>query len=264
MAPWNVLAAALAIFCVSLVFSMFGRGGGDFYLPVMLSLLPLNYYSCAGISLFLIMLQGVSMLIVYHGRHRLVDWGLAILLGIIVGLSSFFGGFLSYEIPPNALKFAFSIILLISAYFIHRGVQAKPPDGGFGIWFRNTGTQRYNVNLVYAIPPIAFAAFMAGMVGISGGGLIIPICVLLGGVPIRIAMGTNTFLVLTSSAMSFAGHILKGGFDPYLGAIFGLMVITGSQIGSRLHIKINEQILRKIFSAILVAASVWMLIKIFI
>ena len=102
------------------------------------------------------------------------------------------------------------------------------------------------------------------MVGISGGGLIIPICVLLGGVPIRIAMGTNTFLVLTSSTMSFAGHLIRGGFDPILGGIFGCVVIVGAQIGSRFHVKIGERTLRKAFSLILVVAAAWMLLKMFL
>ncbi|MCD6536502.1 MAG: sulfite exporter TauE/SafE family protein [Thaumarchaeota archaeon] len=264
MVPWSVAVAAIAVFLTSLTFSIFGRGGGDLYLPIIISLLPLSYHSCAKISLFLIMLQGISMLMIYHGKHRLVDWGLAVLIGVVVGVSSFLGGFLSYQIPPTALKITFSIALLLSAYFIYRGVQAKPPIKRFGVLSRRVGRQEYYFNLAYAVPPIAFAAFMAGMVGISGGGLIIPVCIILGGVPIRVAMGTNTFLVLASSSMSFAGHMTRGGFDPLLGLIFGAAVIAGSQIGSRLHVKIGEKTLRKMFAIILVLAAIWMLAKIFI
>ena len=132
MVPWSVAVAAIAVFLTSLTFSIFGRGGGDLYLPIIISLLPLSYHSCAKISLFLIMLQGISMLMIYHGKHRLVDWGLAVLIGVVVGVSSFLGGFLSYRIPPIALKITFSIALLLSAYFIYRGVQAKPPLKRFG------------------------------------------------------------------------------------------------------------------------------------
>jgi len=41
------------------------------------------------------------------------------------------------------------------------------------------------------------------------------------------------------------------------------MVILGSQIGSRLHTRVNESFLRIGFVIILVAAAVWMIIKIF-
>ena len=264
MGLWSIAAAALAIFATSSIFSMFGRGGGEFYLLIMLSILSLTYYTCAGISLFLIMLQGLSMIIVYHGKHRFVDWGLAIVLGLIVGVCSFLGGFLSYRVPTYLLKISFSTFLLISAYFIYRGIYVKPVKGGFGVWTRKLGKETYHVNMLYIMIPVAVAAFTAGMVGISGGGLIIPICVLFGGVPIRIAMGTNTFLVLTSSTMSFTGHLIRGGFDPMLGGILGCVVILGAQIGSRFHVKISERILRRAFSLILVVAAAWMLIKMFL
>jgi len=74
--------------------------------------------------------------------------------------------------------------------------------GKFGVWHRKFGGGEYNVHILYLAVPVAVAAFLAGMVGISGGGLIVPIAVLLGGMPIRIAMGTNTFLVLASSSIA--------------------------------------------------------------
>ena len=256
-----IVVAAVGIFATSLVFSMFGRGGGEFYLPIMISLLPVTYYTAAGVNLFIIMLQGLSMLLVYHRRHRLVDWGVALLLGAVIGFSSFLGGYVSYRIPPRLLKLTFSGFLLASAPLLYRGLSVRAAPGGWGMWRRRAGGVEYYFNLVYVIPSVSLAAFTAGMAGISGGGLIIPICVLAGGMPIRVAMGTNTFLVLASSSMSFAGHVLKGGFDPTLGLAFGAAVILGSQIGSRLHARVGERRLRKGFSAILVAAALWMLLK---
>ena len=149
-------------------------------------------------------------------------------------------------------------------YFIYRGISVKPVKGGFGVWARKLGDNTYYINMLYITLPVAAAAFTAGMVGISGGGLIIPICVLFGGVPIRIAMGTNTFLVLISSSMSFMGHLIRGGFNPILGAILGCAVIIGAQMGSRFHVRLNEKTLRRAFSMILVAAAAWMLLKIFL
>ena len=115
---FNLIISAIGIFLTSLIFSMFGRGGGEFYLPIMISLLPIDYYTAAGISLFIIMLQGLSMLIVYHGRHRLVDWGLALVLGFAIGLASFLGGYLSYRIPAYLLKLSFSIKYPLSHMYI--------------------------------------------------------------------------------------------------------------------------------------------------
>ena len=68
----HIIVTALIIFAISLVFSMFGRGGGDFYLPVIVTLLNMPFYTAAGVSLFLILIQSVSMVSIYSTRHRLL------------------------------------------------------------------------------------------------------------------------------------------------------------------------------------------------
>ncbi|MBW1714877.1 MAG: hypothetical protein JRJ77_03490 [Deltaproteobacteria bacterium] len=45
--------------------------------------------------------------------------------------------------------------------------------------------------------------------------------------------------------------------------IFGAIVLVASQIGSRLHTKVKERALSGGFAVILIAASLWMIAKIF-
>ncbi|RLF30397.1 MAG: hypothetical protein DRJ99_02660 [Thermoplasmata archaeon] len=131
-----------------------------------------------------------------------------------------------------------------------------------GLWHRRFSGGEYDVHIFYLVVPIAVAAFLAGMVGISGGGLIVPIAVILGGIPIRrIAMGTNTFLVLASSSMGFLGHAVNGGVDWSLCLIAGIVIIAGSQIGSHLHAKIDEKNLRIGLAIILTFAALWMVVR---
>lgn len=261
----HVIATVVIIFVISFVFSMFGRGGGDFYLPVIVTLLNMPFYTAAGVSLFLILIQSISMVSVYSTKHRLLDWKLAFVLGATVAITAFLGGFVSHSIPAVYLKVVFAAFLLFSAYFMFKGVNiATVKAGGLGVWHREFSGGDYDVNLLYILPPVALAAFLAGMVGISGGGLIIPLAVLIGGVPLRIAMGTNTFLVLSASSMSFMAHALRGGIDLQLCLILGGTVLVASQLGSRLHMKVKEKELRWGFALILVAASLWMIAKIFV
>ncbi len=258
----EIAVTALLVFVISLIFSMFGKGGGELYLPVMLTLLNIAFYTAAGVSLFLIFIQSISMIFVYSQKHKLVDWKLALLLAAVVGVSSFLGGFVSEGIPALYLKITFAVFLIISAFllFLNKGMKIKL--GKFGVWHRKFGGGEYDVHILYLISPVAAAAFLAGMVGISGGGLIVPIAVLLGGMPIRIAMGTNTFLVLASSSMGFLGHAAKGGVDWYLCAVLGIAIIAGSQIGSRMHAKVGEKSLRLGLAAILTFAALWMILRV--
>ncbi len=259
----ELLAVAVLIFIISLTFSMFGKGGGELYLPVLL-LMNLSYYKSAGVSLFLIFVQSLSMIFVYSHKHKLIDWKVAFLLSIIVGVSSFLGGFISVGIPATYLKILFAVFLIASAIMLFLNKSINMHLGKFGVWHREVGKEKYELYFIHLSLTVAAAAFMAGMVGISGGGLIVPAAVLIGGMPLRVAIGTNTFLVLAASSMGFAGHVLQGGVDWIACAVLSIVVIAGSQIGSRIHARVKEKHLRNGLAAILAFAAMVMVVRIFV
>ena len=260
----QLIITVCIIFAISLVFSMFGKGGGEFYLPAIISILGTPFYSAAGTSVFLILLQSISMTLVYHLRNRLIDWKLAFSLVVTIASMSFLGGFFSYDISAVLLKVIFAVILFASAYFMLREKKVLVQKRRFGVWHREFGDTSYDINLLLVLPPVAVISLVVGMIGISGGGLIVPIVILLGGVPLRVAMGTNTFLIFASSSMSFLGHVLRGGVEWNLSLILGLSVISGSQIGSRVHTNIKERHLKLGFVSILVIAASWMIVRLVI
>jgi len=257
----HLILTVCIIFSISLVFSMFGKGGGEFYLPTIISILGIPFYTAAGTSVFLILMQSISMMLVYHLRNKLIDWKLAFSLVATIASMSFLGGFFSYDISAVLLKVLFAVFLLVSAYFMLREKKVVVKKQRFGVWHREFGDTSYDIHLLLVLPPVAAISLVVGMIGISGGGLIVPIIILLGGVPLRVAMGTNTFLIFASSSMSFFGHALRGGVDWKLSMIFGLTVIAGSQVGSRVHTNIKEQHLKLGFVAILVVAALWMIVR---
>jgi len=252
-------------FCIAFVFSMFGRGGGEFILPLLISILSLPYFDLATISLFLIFSQGLVMLIVYGGKHKLVDWPLALALSLIIGTFAFLGGYFSFYIKPIYLKGTFAVVLLVSAYKIWQGKKVPAKIGRFGTWHRKIADEEYDMNFLYVVVPVAIIASVAGMLGISGCGLIMPLCILAGGVPMRIAIGSNTMLVLTSSGTSFLGHIARGHYPPWIYIMmFAGATIVGALLGSRTHMKIRDEYVKKGFITILIVAAVWMVIKIYL
>jgi uncharacterized membrane protein YfcA len=252
------------LFCIAFVFSMFGRGGGEFILPLLISVLTLPYFDLATISLFLIFSQGLVMLIVYGGKHKLVDWPLALALSIIIGTFAFLGGYFSFHIKPIYLKGTFAVVLLVSAYKIWQGKKVPAKKGRFGTWHRKLADEEYDMNFLYVVVPVAIIASVAGMLGISGCGLIMRLCILMGGVPMRMAIGSNTMLVLTSSGTSFLGHIARGHYPPWAYILmFAGATIVGALLGSRTHVKIRDEYVKKGFIAILIVAAIWMVMKTF-
>jgi len=252
------------LFGIAFVFSIFGRGGGEFILPFLITILAQPYFDLATISLFLIFTQGAAMLVVYGAKHKLVDWPLGLVLAAIVGFSAFLGGYFSLNVRPIYLKGTFAVLLLVSAYFIWKEKKVAARKGRFGTWHRRMPDEEYYMNFLHIFLPVGVIAFVAGMIGISGGGLIIPICILLGGIPIRVAMGTNALLVLTSSGTSFVGHLARGSFPWEFALLFACATVIGALLGSPAHVNIQEKYIRVGFTAILVIAAVWMIAKIYI
>ncbi len=260
----QLVVAFLGILTISYVFSIFGRGGGEFKLPLLMSIVVLPFAEIKIISVFLILVQGVVMMLVFSGKHKLTDWPLAVLLAGIVGVSSFLGGYYSHLVPPTYLKGLFAAVLLISAVKMALGKGTPAGRASFGVWHRQmpgTDGEAYDVNLAYLVIPVLLVGFIAGMLGISGCGLIIPLCIVLGGMPIRIAIGTNTLLLISATASSFAGHLIKGTFHWQLAVILAIAAALGALLGACQHTTISEKNINRGFILILVVAAVWMILK---
>ncbi len=259
-----MIALWILIFSLSTLFSMFGKGGGEFYLPIITTFLSVKFYTAAGISQFMIAVQGLSMMSVYSSRNKSLDWVLGILLVIMAGTGSFLGGFFSVSIPAIYLKLIFAGFLFLSAFLMLVNKKLSPFSLRYGKWHRKFYGGEYTFNLPLVVLPVFLAGFLSGMIGISGGSLIVPACVLLGGIPLKIAMGTNTVVVFASTSMGFIAHALRGGIDWHLALFLSSAVLFGAQVGSHLHAKIDEKKLRLGFVALLLFASAWMVAKMFV
>ncbi|MBW1777578.1 MAG: sulfite exporter TauE/SafE family protein [Deltaproteobacteria bacterium] len=263
----NLVIMLITMFIIAGIFSILGRGGGEFYVPILISFLAIPYFDIATVSLFALFTQAAGMLLIYGSKHKLVDWPLAISLAVVVGIFAFTGGYLSFGIKASYLKGTFAVLLLISAYLMYKGKKVQGKPGSFGVWHRTMTTPEgkieYEMNFLLIIVPTAVIAFIAGAVGISGCGMIIPVCIILGAVPIRIAIGSNSLLLLTSVGTGFLGHAVRGQTPWALAFVLAGATLCGGLIGSRMHVQINEKTIKYAFITILIVASFWMLYKIY-
>ena len=265
-----ILGLSIVIFGLTAFLSLFGKGGGEFFVPIMLAF-AIPFQEAATSSLFILIFSGLSMTHVYH-KHRMINWPLVALLIVISSVMSFLGGFFSHLISPIYLKLTFSILLFVSAIFIAKPVHKKDPDETNAeienrkvskLYWKNTfEDDDYYINLL-VLPIVAVIAFIAGSVGISGGGVIVPLLIVIGGLPLRVAFAANAVLVFANSFAGFLGHGLAGEFNPELAIPLGTAGFLGGQIGSRFAKRVHVKHLRALFVVILLIAAVWMLIRTF-
>jgi uncharacterized membrane protein YfcA len=260
--PFHTLLILFFVFmAVSAVFSMFGQGGGAFYVPMLLAL-SVPMYIAATTSQVLIMVVSLSSILVF-AKARIVDWKLVLLIEPPTIVGAFLGGYFSPYFPAGFSKLCFAGVLLIGSYYMYRppktAVAASSGANHWWQWRSDKVATPYSLNVPVLIPIMALAGFIAGMLGVGGGLLKVPAAVVLGGVPMSIAVGSSSLMIGVTALTGFAGHLLRGHFDPRLTVVLAAGVLIGSQIGPRIAVKTGQRRLKKYFAMLLAAIAVWLI-----
>lgn len=86
----NVYLLGGILFVIAAILSMFGKGGGEFYVPIFLTI-GIGFNQAATTSLFILMVSGTIMMLVYN-RKALLDWKLGFAVVAASASGSFIGG----------------------------------------------------------------------------------------------------------------------------------------------------------------------------
>ena len=261
MSAAYIAIAAAAILVVSTAFSMVGQGGGVLYVPVLLAL-GMGIHDAAATSLFVIMAMSVSAAIIYR-RSNTIDWKLALVIEPPTAALAFAGGLLANHIDATVIKIIFAIVLIITSVFMLKQVEEKKEENshGWGRWKRKVADKDYVVRLPGLMPVTSSAGFLAGMTGISGGIFKLPAMVLIGRVPMRIAIGTSSLMVAFTALAGLSGHIVAGSFNILTALPLAAVASVGGYLGSNLSCRVKIPMLKVLVAVILFLVSIWMFVS---
>jgi len=257
------LVAAAAIFGISVLTAAVGRGGGNFYVPLLIAI-GMPVHQAATIAQLILVTTATSALLVY-GIRGTVDWKLALVIDPPTDLMALVGGYFAHRLGGGSLKIVLAALLVASGLLmlfpVKQGVWSRKQ--GFGWWQRDFREHRYTVNLWVAIPVTALTGLAAGMVGISGGSFKIPLMVLLCGVPMRVAVGTSSAMVAATALMGFVGHA-AGGDLVFRWPVLALAAIAagGGLLGGAVSLKTRPERLKGLFAVTTLAAAGFMVINV--
>ena len=105
------------------------------------------------------------------------------------------------------------------------------------------------------------AGIFSGLIGIGGGIILVPALALLFGLSQHTAQGTTLALMVPPIGLLAAWTYYRQGFvDLKIAALICLGFFVGGLVGAKFATGISEQVLRKIFGAALLAASLKMIL----
>jgi len=260
----SVVIICIIILAISVLMSMVGKGGGNFYVLTMV-LAGVSMHNAATTSQLIMMGTALTSMLIFH-KSKKVDWKLALVIDPPTDIMALIGGYFAGNIEGITLKLMFASLLIVISIFMFISVKEKPiiKKNKFGYWNRKFGEYEYTVNLWLTLPITACVGFFAGAIGISGGAFKIPLMVMLCGIPMEIAIGTSSAMVAATALMGFIGHSINGDFNPSLAIPLMIVAVIGGLIGSKYALKSKPKNLKKIFAVTNLIAAIMMIINIII
>jgi len=258
----KILILSAVFFVISAVFSMIGMGGGTLYVPILL-FAGYTIKQAPPISLILIVATSTSAMITFW-RGGKVDWKLAVVIGSIMNGAAFAGGYFSGFLPEDLLKGLLAGVLVVAGILMLKSPAGEVPivrGGSRWLWHRHFDGHDYRVNLPLVLGASALVSGIAGMLGITGGIIILPIMVLLCGVPMDIAIASSMVMVGVTALSGLAGHAISGPVEWPTGLALAASAVAGGFLGSRVSLSMNKALLKKGFGLLVLLIAARMVFR---
>jgi uncharacterized membrane protein YfcA len=249
----TLLIAVAAVFLVSIIFSMFGQGGGSLYTPI---LFLLGYAAVVSISTSLVLnlITALSAAIIYY-RSNLIDLRMAVVFipGICIG--AFIGGAMTNFVNPEILLWLFVLFLAgAGARMVYTWWEKASAEEACPVQFSR--------GLYVGIVVFSFVVgIISGLLGVGGGTIIVPFLIFICRYPTKNSAGTVSFIVIFSSLFGVIGHSAFGSLDLELIAVTAVAVFIGATLGARYMVKIQPRYIKAGFGIILWVFALQLILK---
>lgn len=240
---WLTLALAVL---VGVSLGLLGGGGSILTVPLLVYVAGMEAKEAIATSLLVVGVTSIAAL-VPHARAGRVRWRTGATFGLAAMAGAYLGGRLAAYIPGTVLLIAFAVMMVATAAAMIRGRRTPP---------RSTdGSHHLPLGLVLAEGVVV--GLVTGIVGAGGGFLVVPALVLLGGLPMPVAVGTSLIVIAMKSFAGLGGYLSTVQIDWRLAAMVTGAAVVGSLIGGRLTPLVDPDTLRKSFGwFVLIMSSV--------
>lgn len=231
----------LSIGLISGVMSgLFGIGGGTIIVPLLLFWAKFDHRLAAGTSITAILPTAIVGAISY-GIPGNIDWVAAICLaaGMVVGAQ--FGSWMLPRVSQAVLQLGFMgflLVVIVSLWFIVPGRDAEIEIGVWAVFF-------------LALTGI-FTGILAGLLGVGGGVVVVPILMFFFGASDLVAKGTSLAMMIPGSISGTFGNMIRHNVDLIGAALIGLAACATIPFASILASVIDPLLGNILFSLYLV------------
>jgi uncharacterized membrane protein YfcA len=232
---------------VGVALGMLGGGGSILTLPILRYAAHVGEKEAIATSLVVVGVTSAAAL-VSHAREGNVVWRIGGLFAATGSVGAFVGGWLADWVPASWLIGGFLLMMIATGVAMIRGRRSDDGDGHVAPWPKIAG-EGFVVGVV------------TGLVGAGGGFLVVPALALLGGLPMKKAVGTSLFVIAIKSLFGYLGHATHVSIDVGLAAQVSVAAVVGSVAGGFLASKVPAASLKRGFGGFVLVMAAYLAYK---
>ncbi len=256
----QILLIVLFAIGVGTLSSMLGIGGGIFNTPLLIIVFGLSAQSAAASSLVAaLFVAGASSIAYFCQRPSPIIIRSGLLLAVMAIPGSLTGVLIRTLITNDyILRLIFGFLLFPIAIKIIfsqlRGTQSTPLEPSI-----IDLAQIPKARLAYSLGASFFGGIVAGILGLGGGVIFVPVLTLLLQTPIHAAVATSMFIIIFSASAGTVLNYVGGYINLFFVLALGTGMVIGGLIGPRFVRKIKATQLKQLFGLILLLPIIRMM-----
>ncbi|TAF02247.1 MAG: sulfite exporter TauE/SafE family protein, partial [Nostocales cyanobacterium] len=262
----SILAFSLLVwlgsFSAGLVGALTGLGGGVVIVPLLTSVFDVDIRYAVGASLVSVIATSLGSASTYI-KKGFANLRLGMFLEVATTIGAIIGALMAAVVSVKFLTIILAVVLIYSAYLSqrprpeHQEIVAPDPIAEYlqlnGTYPTLDGVMPYYVNSVPAgFSIMLIAGVLSGLLGIGSGAFKVLAMDQAMRLPFKVSTTTSNFMIGVTAAASAGVYLSRGYIDPGLSMPVMLGVLPGAFLGARILIGAKTQILRIIFSFVLV------------
>jgi hypothetical protein len=235
-----IIGHFLAI-CIGLSLGLIGGGGSILAVPVLVYIMGMGAKEAIAMSLAIV--GSVSLLgVVSHWRQGNVNLKIFAIFTPTAMVGAYLGARLA-SLPwiTDAIQMTCfgAIALLASLLMLFRNTKPTPSA-------QPSAPSRYPKWLLIPAGGLA-VGILTGFVGVGGGFAIVPVLVLVGGIPMKEAIGTSLLIISFNAIAGIMGYLDSVAIDWNLALSMTIAASAGTLGGAYLNQFIDAKRLQKLF-----------------
>lgn len=249
--PTNSLIFASAGLFAGILAGFLGIGGGTVLVPLLVALgyQPVQAVATSSLSIVITATSGT----IQNWRMGYINYKNIFTIGLPALVTAQIGAYLADLFPPYLLLAAFAILLLVNIYLIQLRKSLKAREETRDRQTKNSE----NKATLSRLGTGAIAGLLAGLFGVGGGVIMVPLQILLLGEKIKAAIQTSLGVIVITSISACLGHAFRGNVVWVEGLLLGFGGLLGVQVSTRFLPKLPDQVVSLAFRTLLGMLSIY-------